>query len=172
MNLKLMNTEPKIEKPFDRNLPYRMRNGWQAKIVADDLSGDYPLLITYTDGQGKKCVTTFCLDGRYRDRDTAIDLVNIPPEPERIKWKRLVKIFTGHVADDCYVSPETLARIWVDFDIPIGSGLNGSPVPVFKEVKEDVEIMKAIKQVLEVADYSTPVLFNAILNLRRAAKLE
>lgn len=179
-----MNTEPKSEQPFDRNLPYRMRNGWQAKILADNLSGQFPLLIIYKDNRGHIGFTTHCLDGRkFSDRCVAMDLVNIPPEPERTKGQRWSNIYKDSICHyptlDAAIkadSPDVLARICIDFDIPIGTGLDGSPVPVFKEVKEDGELMAAVTKVFDILDpkksFNVGDLKGAIENLRRAAKLE
>jgi len=67
-------------KPFDPTKPVQTRSGRKTRIICTNKEGnDYPIVALITSDSGAEQMESFTANGRqYVNRDSLIDLVNIP----------------------------------------------------------------------------------------------
>jgi hypothetical protein len=115
-------------KPFDPTKPYQQRCGLPAKILCDDLDGDYPICAKLTDSGGITTTARMTRGGRYykTEQDSIHDLVNIPvkksgwiniyPASAAARIADTSHIYMSRDDADSYARPDRIACVQITWE--------------------------------------------------------
>lgn len=107
------------KKPLDITKPMQTRNGWEAKLICNDLAGNSPLGVRIKRQDGTEFVTSRLIDGRCWDHTTSdFDIINVPT--------KIVRYLNFYGPEHCFMydtrpeadehsSPNRIACIRVEF---------------------------------------------------------